>query len=183
MSASRFLIGVAVVCCVFSAAQAQQLSLTLVPSTDTVELNQPFTVDVYADSQKAISSVYFDVLFDDGRLSAAVPVTLVSQLSLFTETGTLSPGKISFVGGNSMDGYGGNGLVKLATIDFAALTTPGLTNISLGWTDEDDTAFYGELGLDQGDISFGSTSVNVVPEPASLALLALGGIGLLRRRR
>jgi hypothetical protein len=34
-----------------------------------------------------------------------------------------------------------------------------------------------------GDVTGGRTPVNVVPEPATLALLALGGVAALRRRR
>ena len=34
-----------------------------------------------------------------------------------------------------------------------------------------------------GDVTGGRTPVNVVPEPATLALLALGGVAVLRRRR
>jgi len=41
----------------------------------------------------------------------------------------------------------------------------------------------GEIGAGSNEAAIGSISFNVVPEPATISLLALGALGLLRRRK
>ena len=42
---------------------------------------------------------------------------------------------------------------------------------------------FGENGNTGGILTAGGTTINVVPEPSSLSLLALGAFGLITRRR
>jgi len=48
-----------------------------------------------------------------------------------------------------------------------------------GWIGVDDFQMIGALPWDVG----GTYTLTVVPEPATMSLLALGGVALLRRRR
>ncbi len=71
------------------------------------------------------------------------------------------------------------GTYTLATLTFEAGTTDDETPISLSYNDEDEGFLLCDDGLD--GVTF-EDAIIIVPEPASLALLALGGIALIRRR-
>lgn len=157
------------------------LDLTL-EAPDEVGFNTAFGVEIWAQAATPIATAYFDVNYSSG-LTNPTSVDLESILNFFPETGTLSPGHISLVGGGNVSGFGGGPGVKIGTINFTSLNKVGTTDILLAFTTGDECALVGSGALPEGNIGFGSAQVNVVPEPASLCLLALGGIVAFRRRR
>jgi hypothetical protein len=76
--------------------------------------------------------------------------------------------------------------VEFATISFTAGVEGSVTNLELG--DNDNQALFSLFadGTNLNElVTYGSSSIIVqsVPEPGSMAVLALGGIGLLIRRK
>lgn len=124
---------------------------------------------------------------DDGEIlvedSAATDALANVDLSL--ATGTQILGDFTKLGGNNLD---------LDTGDFAAFSTGQTENWEVLAWDVGSTSLgvgtYDINSTDQGDADFSAIfaeadglSVTVVPEPASVALLGLGGLAMLGSRR
>lgn len=134
----------------------------------------------------------FSFGFSLGRTSGDASITQVTRNAAFdklnngsttsfpTSTALLwAEQDANFGSGVSPDG---SGLILLATVRFQQ----GLagSNFSLGdfHAGTSETVTYGFTELD-GQIAGGNFTIPAVPEPASLGLLTLGGLALLRRRR
>jgi len=82
-----------------------------------------------------------------------------------------------------LDGnLGANRTVLTSTVDLAAIGYPGgaidpSQIFYLTWHDWNDNATIDH------SLAIDDVSITAIPEPASMALLALGGLGLLRRRK
>jgi len=98
--------------------------------------------------------------------------------------------------GNELFGLGGETAVNWALAPFAAQLDQNLAGLTYNVSTADLNAiglrgfgmYLGEQGLDAGVndrfwFGFKAFTVDAVPEPTALALLGLGGVGLLLRRR
>jgi hypothetical protein len=87
-------------------------------------------------------------------------------------------GKIS--GGNWSALYRNDRTIPLYTsLDLSTISE--LQDISLDAGDQ-LTIYVGKIGGGWTDVSFDGTGIGFVPEPATMALVVMGGAGLLRRR-
>jgi hypothetical protein len=142
----------------------------------------PDTLDTGAVGSYSISVNNQDVANLEGFLTASK--------GMISNTQVVWAGKM--VGFDINDGAGGLGVwanfgstvaagIPLFTFDYTAPAEVGVVSLLM-----EDAATYGgsfNLAGDEIQIGAGSLLVNVVPEPMTMSLLALGGLGLLRRRR
>ena len=91
-------------------------------------------------------------------------------------------GNFSIVGGAAAD-VDGDG--DPATWELAWFAVPGHDRLTMPPYPISTTIFmdFFVTGLDPGEVIVGSFTVPIIPEPATMSLLALGGIGALIRRR
>jgi len=136
-----------------------------------------------------VKSWTLDLAFDPAVLDASaflaesyVPLPVMNAVNLDKEADGVDPdiakvGVLNVSGsfGTAVDGVLGtvtfDGVGYGATPIFIATTGPGIESVLL------DTS-----GADIPGVQFGSTSVEVVPEPTVLGLLAAGTFALIRRR-
>ena len=86
-------------------------------------------------------------------------------------------------GENGDPNFNANGDFVFAKIDYDVIGS-GSTILEIGEIGrQGDFLAQGGVGDVSGDVAFGTATISVIPEPASLALLGLGGVALLGRRR
>lgn len=147
------------------------------PRLQTVELGDIFTVDIVADIGVPILGWGLDLLIESAGIVSldSPPAIGPDWLSVFAADGDGLAG-LAFP-----DPVVGNDIV-LGSLTFAA-DAIGQADLSLATTAGDLTEGFALDSEGFAELLFESGNVTVVPEPATLALCLLGGLGLMRRRR
>ncbi|MBN1391534.1 MAG: PEP-CTERM sorting domain-containing protein [Sedimentisphaerales bacterium] len=139
----------------------------------TIELYDPDTV----------IGMSFDAIMDDAGGVASEPQTFNTGLNL-TQPGALNEGGhlVEYVFANSTTG-GASGV--LYTFDYHVPEVPVSTIITIGSYADGDLywePYFDYLSGEMYEGPLGSVAIHVIPEPATIALLGLGGL-LLRRKK
>ena len=145
------------------------------PASDTVNVGEFVDVDVVATFDMSIVGWGLDLTVEEPAYAGLADFEIGPAWDPASQTldGDLLAGLV-FPPGLT-------GEVLLATLTFQGLSL-GTTDLTLSYGDEDE-GFQLEVGGLDTDVTFNGGSIEVVPEPATLALLLAGGTLVLRRRR
>jgi hypothetical protein len=137
------------------------------------------TVDIVADIPEAAAIVGWglDVTLSNGAVSIVPPPVIGPSFdAAFAPDGD---GLAGLVPPADPDLFGND--IVLATLTIS-LDSPGVTDLTPSHTAGDLTEGFliGNNGF--ADIDYIGAQIEVLPEPTTLSLLALGGLALLRRR-
>ena len=156
------------------------------------------------DNKRIVAFVHFDVSSFTSVTSATFSAKLDTRLNTI-HNWQVNLGRVEddSANGDSWDASGTAGTVPLfewgaassdqqtlvANVKTAAVPTTydlDVTSIVQGWVngsnDNNGLVLFGTTAAFQG-AGFENITLNVVPEPATMSLLALGGLAILRRRR
>jgi hypothetical protein len=180
-SISRARVGLVLVGVLFAAALGASRAhataiVRIVPAAASLDLGETGTFEIRADLSLPVLGFGLDLAFDPGRLSmVGSPVIGPGWIPLFAPDG------------DGLAGLGSSGPISgsdvlLATIAVQALT-PGSTDLAASWTPGDLTEGFplDPTGFDAA--VFEPATVQVIPEPGTGLLVALGLAGLVRISR
>lgn len=132
-----------------------------------------FDVSEYTDGTNDFET-FFQAYAADGVNATDSAVSLDLHQSAVTGVATTATGSAAIAAVGSQFNFSANGTDLTATFDFT-----GQENIALVFANSSGTPEGGEMGT----FNIDNISVDTVPEPSSAALLGLGGLALLVRRR
>lgn len=154
-------------------------------ATDTATLYQS-TYELFSAGNNVQGASYID--FGSGG-SSLFTISYTLGGTTVEQDPSFDPGWNYYVAGGSGSGNGGSYSSGSWTYSQDGLNTRGLSDGSFdGWVIGEtfpNVPIAGGTGADAPNTTnfAGATTVNVVPEPASAALLCLGGLLFIRRRR
>jgi len=151
-----------------------EVSVRATPSAKTVNVGQPFDMQLRADIGDPVLGWGLDVTFDGDIIGQALAPT-IGPLWASVHT----PDGDGLAGLKFPPSISGNDIL-LATLHFVAIA-PGQTDLVIGVTAGDLTEGFALDPTGFASLHFEPASVTVVPEPASGLLLA-GCVMWLRRR-
>ena len=144
-----------------TAVNPLNLSETTGPGNSLFELPSGFTITYRLPNLTALTSIVVTTGHQDGRVNQNYDILVSSNDVTYA---SLSGG----VGFHFNPSDGSGGAAQSTLTNFGALGV--------------NVRFVQFTALDSGNDVFRELDVNGVPEPASLCLLSLGGLALLRRR-
>jgi len=177
------------------------ITANLVVDNPALNPGESTTVHLFVENAggtAAIFAVAVQVAADvPGVIASSVPVTFVAPISdvnLGGSTGVVGPnGGVDDVAGSQplfgpgLDlNYGLAGPVEALNFEVTAVGNPGdVVNLTiLNEFDVPGFAGINDLASQTGDeADYTGATITIVPEPATLALLALGGLVAARRRK
>jgi hypothetical protein len=199
---TRFLLLLVLALLIGGAVQAFPITLSLVPSSLSLDPGETLTVEVYVEgledeeeSQVALESFDLEISFDKTRLSfdsLSFGITLgdpddngetfLTGPGTPNTTGIVEMGEFSFLSEVALLALQNSPPLLLATIEFTALNNPGAA--VLAFSSLGSGSLGGMAGDPLGDELDTPSALNVaiVPEPGAAALLLTGGALLARRR-
>ncbi len=145
------------------------------PAVKVANVGDVFTIDIVADMTNDIVGWGLDLTV---TAPAVADRTLTEPVIGPNWDAAFAPDGDGLAGLAFPAGVSGTGIL-LATVEFQALAL-GTTNLVLSVTPGDLTEGFALFPSGFDDYQFSLGTINVVPEPAALALLALGA--LIRRR-
>ena len=147
------------------------------PADKEVGLGETFTVDIVADITDAILGWGLDLTIVD---TAVVAINANPSIGPLWD-GTATPDGDGLVGLSFPGSVVGNDIL-LATLSFSAIGV-GDTDLLASVSGGDLTEGFALDPTGFAEITYEAGHVTVTPEPATVILLGLGGLGILKRWR
>jgi hypothetical protein len=160
-------------------ALAATVDVYLVPQDSVIGLGDTVMVDIYADISDPVLGWGLDL--DAGNPAVADKTGNLSIGGAWNPAAANDGDDLAGLVPFPPVGISGNGIL-LASVEFQGLSL-GLTTLELG--DDYPNDLSEGFALDPtgfADVTYTNGSIRVVPEPAALGLLVLGGLVALRRR-